>query len=568
MVVTFLIWVYIFFLSFSLAAGLSALLRDKNKQVDLSGVNFFLFVLSGLGIISVFISVFSLFFKTGLAANLVLLALCLLSWLLLKPFRYVRFAKPFPAINLPVLVILLCLMFFSILLMSIREAVNPDTALYHAQTVHWIETYPAVPGLGNYYSNLVYNSSWHVLNALFSFSFLGGQSYHALGGFLFLFSVLYLLDKGLQSRHEDRLFSSWARLLLIPLLYWVFISEVSSLGTDFPAAICCLIVFSEWFDLLEEKADASFLKLVITNLFMFLAVTIKLSVLPIILFLIWQIFYFLRRKEYSWLLAQLGVGMVVLFPWLARSVIQSGYLLYPFPLLDIFNFDWKIPPEIVREERQSILAWARIPGEKMSSVLSLSFFAWVPIWFKNFSLNQRLILLVLASYPFLMGALRVLLPEKSLSFFKLIRKYTPVYFSLYAGMFFWFIGAPAIRFGYSFILLGLVLVIVPFFLWLLEGFHSLQNNLFGFFIVILCLFSLFYFGNAFDPDVIEKAWLNPLDYKIMPSSVCEFGDFNTFCGDYLGICWYEPFPCATAGDRSIIMRGETFREGFRHLEGQ
>ena len=156
---------------------------------------------------------------------------------------------------------------------------------------------------------------------------------------------------------------------------------------------------------------------------------------------------------------------MILSPWLARSLIQSGYLLYPFPGLDIFDFDWKIPVEIVREEKQIILAWARIPGEDLSSVLSLPFSVWTLVWFKNSSLNQRFLLIFLGIYPFLLVVLRILLPGKMQTFFKLIRQYKPLYFSIYAGLIFWFLSAPSIRFGYGFILFGLVLAVVPLLLW-------------------------------------------------------------------------------------------------------
>ena len=63
MVITILIWSYIFFLSFSLAGGLFSVLLGKNKHSDITEVNFFLFVLSGLILISFFISVFFIIFQ-------------------------------------------------------------------------------------------------------------------------------------------------------------------------------------------------------------------------------------------------------------------------------------------------------------------------------------------------------------------------------------------------------------------------------------------------------------------------------------------------------------------------
>ena len=89
-----------------------------------------------------------------------------------------------------------------------RGYIHYDTDLYHAQSIHWIEKYGAVRGLGNLHTRLGYNSAAFPLTALFSFSFLGGQSYHAVSGYLALMLAL----------ESFRLFTQRGRLLSFRLL--------------------------------------------------------------------------------------------------------------------------------------------------------------------------------------------------------------------------------------------------------------------------------------------------------------------------------------------------------------
>jgi len=54
---------------------------------------------------------------------------------------------------------------------------------------------PAVPGLGVLHDRLAFDSAWLVANALFSFAFLGLQSFHTLGAFLVILTAAYFADK-------------------------------------------------------------------------------------------------------------------------------------------------------------------------------------------------------------------------------------------------------------------------------------------------------------------------------------------------------------------------------------
>ena len=65
-----------------------------------------------------------------------------------------------------------------------RGYLHFDSGLYHAQAIRWIEEYGVVPGLANLHCRLAYNSSVFTLTALYSMSFVMGQSFHAVAGFM------------------------------------------------------------------------------------------------------------------------------------------------------------------------------------------------------------------------------------------------------------------------------------------------------------------------------------------------------------------------------------------------
>ena len=75
-----------------------------------------------------------------------------------------------------------------------RGILHYDTALYHAQSIRWIEEYGIVKGLGNLHCRLAYNSASFALSALYSMAFLGGQSYHCAAGFLAFLLALVCLE--------------------------------------------------------------------------------------------------------------------------------------------------------------------------------------------------------------------------------------------------------------------------------------------------------------------------------------------------------------------------------------
>jgi hypothetical protein len=194
MLITLLLWAYLLALGW-LYGRLILHLLSRNFHLDDETSSFALTWLAGMAAISTLATFLSLFIKLALTAQLITLAggLLILIWL----WRTSRLKFSLPKWH-PLGIVLGALILLTALEISTHTPGNPDTGLYHAQTIRWIETFPAVPGLGNLHSRLAYNSSWLTLNALFSFAFLSDQSYHTLPGLIVLAVCAQLLHRGLR----------------------------------------------------------------------------------------------------------------------------------------------------------------------------------------------------------------------------------------------------------------------------------------------------------------------------------------------------------------------------------
>src|SRR5688572_15778226 len=158
MLATLLIWLYTLFLCYVYGfLFLKLLQRFLRTEADFPV--FPLIIVVGLVALTTVASFFSLFLQTGLFINLLLLTGALAA-IFTRRIPLPSFAGS--AAVLPL--ILLSAALFAVLENATHRPLNPDTNIYHAQAIHWIESYPVVPGLGNLHGRLAFNSSWFVSN--------------------------------------------------------------------------------------------------------------------------------------------------------------------------------------------------------------------------------------------------------------------------------------------------------------------------------------------------------------------------------------------------------------------
>ncbi|HEX7555189.1 MAG TPA: hypothetical protein VF338_01090, partial [Leptolinea sp.] len=433
--------------------------------------------------------------------------------------------------------------------------------------IRWIETFPAVPGLGNYHTRLAFNSNWFPLQAAFSFAFFNLRSFHLMGAALTGLCLLYFCG-GLQGLQRGQLrFSHWMRLFFLPLTFYVLASEISSTGTDLPVTLLTWVILCLWVETLEEPSSQLNWRKILLITIPVCLVSIKLSAFPLLLVTAWLLFAQLRQHfDIRRLAITAAFALLFCAPWLVRNVILSGYLFYPPRGVDLFNVDWKIPVQVARDEAEWITSWARFPRLDKEIMLAMPVTQWAPMWFDDLTHNRQIILLLLAAAPFGFGlaalATFIFFRKHIKEWFQSLFLTWPVWLVTYAGILFWFFSVPRFRFGNGVLMAGLVLII----LCGIGLFWTVLKPLARFVpyasVIIISLYVVFVLAASFEPKTLSSRLLLPADYVNLPTAPCEFGDFSTACATQYQQCGYSPFPCAPQSVENVFMRGKSFGDGF------
>jgi len=438
-----------------------------------------------------------------------------------------------------------------------------DSSQYHAQAINWSREYSVIPGLGNLHDRFAFGSLFFPLNALFSFDFFIGEFrvlLYPLNAVCFTVLLVKLLEHYWRSK-VDKNVRGAVEGLVLGFLCLVYLSTYAS--SPSPDLICAALIIyilhkrSNWSDAGPDRG------LIVVSGLCFIAVTYKLSSIPILLVLL----TLLNREDGVRRLFLFSLMAVVcITPFFIRNYFLSGYLIYPFAQLDIFTVDWKIPAYSVEKMSQVIAAWARIPFRPPDEVLALPFSKWLPIWFARLHFLTKIVLLLnLALIPLL--------------FFRLAR--SGVERSIFVGVIvaslvFWILLANDPRFGYGFLFFGGTLVITQMTLWACRV-QIMRKQILrgGFFTVVTGVLSIaLAWGYR---DYLVHTLNHPTNWIIAghENSMKEFQLYpdplvivRTSNFDY-GIsrpspCYASRIPCSRGlVSEKIVLRGAVIEDGFR-----
>lgn len=547
-------WLYIFFTTVCLGYAFSIFIE---KKLHYKAESLHSLAAIGLVIATVYVQIFSIFYKVGFVANLILFFACIGIAVLhrkqLKANVKIYGKQLFSAKGIVVLLLVFMWGYF-----TSRGIIHYDTDLYHAQSIRWIEEYGVVPGLGNLHVRFAYNSSVFALSALYSMKFLLGQSLHAISGFFALLLSICVLDiMGSWKEKRFRL-SDFARIAAIYYLTMIC-DEVVSPASDYVIMCTIFYLVIQWLSLLEasgEKRESivPYALLCVGGVF---AVSLKLTAGLILILVIKPAYRLIKEKRWKEIALYIGMGILVILPWLVRTVMISGYLLYPFPALDLFDVDWKIDAAAAALDSAEIKTWGRAIYD--ASKVGMPIWEWFPNWFQT-TLSGTEKLLILAD----VGALFVL---AVIAIWQICRKrwdeldFLLVMAAVASSYLFWQISAPLMRYGYSHVLLVVVLT-AGYLICNLKK-RGQWLNWFVYIIVIgigiAKLVPLFSYATAVGRQLY---YVNQKDYGSYENEVYEINGESFYYpleGDRIG---YEAFPSSPMR-AEIEFRGETIEEGFR-----
>jgi hypothetical protein len=553
---------YIFALTFiygSVAViSLDKLLAPPNKHnAPLSIVN-----IIGIVVLAVMTGYLSLFMKIGMVANIVMSVTAIVLYLVNRTEinhlaeRYlsgVRTANRFAI----VIFLLLCVL---VLIETADQPKVGDSGLYHIQTIKWIERFGVVPGLGNLHGMYALNSMWYPLSALFGFSFFGVESLHIVNGALFIFAGGFFLGGVTDILTGSNSLVSLIKAAAIPFSLFVYKSQIGSPATDLPVALLLWIVFILC---LENVDHVHNLRSNATNVIViaiaFYVLTIKLSALPIAILCLYLFYRQYKQRKWLDLCVQIGVGLIILVPWIARNIILSGYLAYPFPYIDVFKFDWKLSYQYVIEEKLSNHGWARLPGPQWKDSLNMSPLEWIPKWLGWLPYLYKVT--IVATFCILLIYLGLIISRILRRSAVKTNARDILYLVACIGVVYWFTNAPDPRFGFGFIFIALV---IPIALLIQPFMVRLRVALRPCVLPILILYILYhgYLSIQLVPkDKNFLFWPRPYPTEELQSKLVDH--IVVYSPIKTDQCWDAPLPCTPILNDQLRPRGDSVAAGFR-----
>lgn len=161
-----------------------------------------------------------------------------------------------------------------------------------------------------------------------------------MNGFCVFILLSYVFCSFKSTRDKKLYASDFLRVGMIYLFnYSGNLSVISSSGFDLLALGLVFYIMIKWVSYLEENVKNldAYACLCLLGVY---AVSVKLSAAMKVLLTIMPAVGLIRKKEWKDVIKYIVIGIVIILPFLIRNVIISGYLIYPYPEIDLFNADW------------------------------------------------------------------------------------------------------------------------------------------------------------------------------------------------------------------------------------
>lgn len=551
MVSVLLIWIYMIATCYIVGYGVLKLLSEKQGYYIEKESSY---LYAGLMTVTVYAQFFSIFYKVGFLANSILLLICICC---IRVFRkdFVRRLHTFRLTITPVKAGVIVLLFLLFAYGTSNGIIHYDTGLYHAQSIRWIEEYGIVPGLGNLHSRLAYNSASFCLSALYSFAFLGGQSYHCCAGFMAFLLAVTCAEGLAKGRAKKPQLSDLVRIMGIYYLLIIF-DEMISPASDYFMVLSVFYIVIRWLDLIE-KGEKSYIPYALLCVMGVFVVTIKLSGALILLLTVKPAMEMIKKKKIKQIVLFIGTGFLSALPFLIRNVILSGWLVYPFTFIDLFDFDFKIPKGMADYDSKEIQVW----GRGFSDVAGYDdpITKWLPEWAASLdAVNKVFLLLALLGILLFAGYCIYAAWKKQ----KGMADVLLVMGTMGMSFLFWLTSAPLIRYGCIYLWVFPTLVWGYLYLKISPGFDRYKV-----FLIMLILVGIYKTG-AFAAETVANVTgrylLSQKDYENFKTISYELHGYTFYYpeeGDRTG---YKDFP-ASPVKAADIFRGDTIEEGFRDV---
>lgn len=541
-------------------------------------------VMAGLAITTAYAGFFSIFYKVGIVANIVMILFCVLFvWLdrthytdIISDINGGKFiGRIFGSGSTRIIKVIVFLIFFVAALFFTTEGnFFSDSGYYHEQSIRWIEEFGTVKGSVHILKRLAYNSCYFCQCALYSMRDIFSQSLHCLSGFYGILVMGYALAGFNKSIKTNA-------IRLAPFVYFILLcSEITSPASDYPLVFSVFYVVIRWFELRDDNEEY-YSPYALLSLFVVFLISIKLTVGCLILIVIKPAIAMIKEKRIKEIITSIMAGIIILLPYFIRNYIICGWLIYPFTKIDIFNPDWKLPMRHVQADADEIKVWGRGMGQIGGQVTD-GIKVWLPHWWEYMSVPNRMIvasaIIVLSVYlvyrvcRFISEVIRHGIKKTATEV--VIDNIDRYIFeaALLFSLLYWFFESPLFRYGVCYILIAMFYAIGDM---LGEAWN--KSVIIKVAVVLICVLTMIPFTNG----IIEYfkwnyeciLYYSDYEYFVMQEDYprVEYGttEINGVTFYYpkeeLGQIGYHMFPALWFnGTDNVESRGDKITDGYRY----
>lgn len=435
-----------------------------------------------------------------------------------------------------------------------------DTGLYGAQAVRWFVTYPLVPGLGNLIAQLGFNSSVFLCIAALDQGPWRDLAHHLFDGFLIAALFASIISAALRIfRAESSSPIDWFfTLLFIPATIWATTGKIVGTNTDLPTSVVCLVAAAILFRSLDEESsqasasDSKGKNLVIAMALFSLAVTFKISSVAfaalgwtVAVLKLWPLNRNTAtgRRQMVWALL---LSTVIVIPWIGRGLVLTGYPFYPSTALSI-PVDWRVPALETQMQADFARSFARVPDLTYDYAHGWN---WLRPWFRELVREREgfLIPLVFALVGCATGLIRMARGTRSA-----LPQWLWLLVPSVGGLIFWFLEAPAIRFGEPAIWTAGATLGTFVALHLLKGAGRIRIALAGLLLMTAwAAHPRLFWSSYFRPSVSVRTFLRLPEAKVTPHQT--ISGLTVYVPVETNQCWDAPLPCAPYFNKTLYLR--------------
>ncbi len=274
--------------------------------------------------------------------------------------------------------------------------------------------------------------------------------------------------------------------------------------------------------------------------------------------------------------AYLGLGILTALPFFIRNVVISGWLVYPFTQIDLFDVVWKIPRGLADYDAREIQVWGR--GYTDVAQFDMPVREWLPGWFGTLAGSDKVFVLAAVA------AVAVLLAEAAYLIWRKHKEYrasltdsvarervmSPALFlaqaTVAASFLFWLCTSPLIRYGCVWVYLTAAVVFGGLYEAVMRfadgGWRMASGRTVSALIVLLLIYKGAALARETAGSYVNDYWLVQKDYDNYETRPYEIAGVTFYCpiaGDQVG---YSSFP-SSPSEAGIGFLGEGISDGFR-----